>query len=110
VRGEALEPITAAEPSEEDHLQRASSKSVASDWSDRDPTSELEEEDEAEESKGVRKSKRKASQRPKTAEGDLDSDSDFDPAEDEAKRRRTSWQKSGSVGGCRGRPRKNRLV
>ncbi|KAG7271966.1 hypothetical protein CRUP_023846 [Coryphaenoides rupestris] len=40
---------------------------------------------------GLRKSKWKASQRPKTFES---ADKDFDPAEDEAKRRRTSWQKS----------------
>ncbi|CAL8338968.1 unnamed protein product [Lota lota] len=109
VRGKALNQITAAEPAEEGHLKRASSKSIESDWSDSDPISELAE-DEAKKSMGVRKTRRKTSQRPmtfETAEEDLDSDSDFDPAEDKAKKRRTSLQKSGSVGARRGRARNN---
>ncbi|KAJ3602839.1 hypothetical protein NHX12_030584 [Muraenolepis orangiensis] len=109
VRGEA---ITAAEPSEEGHMKRTSSKSIKGEWSDKGPTSELTEEDEPEEHKGMRKSKRKASRRPKnfvTAEKDFNSDSDFDPV-DTAKKRRTSRQKSGSTGGRRGRPRKNAVV
>ncbi|CAL8338962.1 unnamed protein product [Lota lota] len=109
VRGEALDRITAAEPSEEGQLKLASSKDIESDWSDRGPTSEHTEEDEAEEIKGR---KRRASQTPNTlntAEEDFDSDSDFDPAE-EAKKRRKSLQKPGNVGGRRGRRRNSRLV
>ncbi|CAL8280013.1 unnamed protein product [Lota lota] len=90
VRGEALDPTTAAETSEKGHLRRPSSKDIERDWSDRNSTSELTEEDKTEESKEVRKSKRKASQRPKTyyiAEKDFESDSDSNP-EEEAKKRK----------------------
>ncbi|XP_059925735.1 zinc finger protein 69 homolog B-like isoform X1 [Gadus macrocephalus] len=97
VQGDALDRITAAEPSEECPLKLASSKDTESDWSDRDQTSEHTEEDEAEEIKGR---KRKARQ--------TDSDSEFDPSE--AKQRRKSLQKPGNVGGRRGRPRNSRLV
>ena len=97
VQREALDRITAAEPSEECPLKLASSKDIESDWSDGDSTSEHTEKDEAEEIKGR---KRKASQ--------TDSDSDFDPAG--AKKRRKSLQKPGNVGGRRGRQRNSRLV
>ncbi|KAJ3585741.1 hypothetical protein NHX12_014460 [Muraenolepis orangiensis] len=93
---EALDSIMAAEDSKGGHFRRASSESS---WHDRGTTSaELTGKDEAEESKALRK--RKVSRRPKTfdtAEVDFNSDSDFDPAE-EAKKRRTSGQKSRNVG------------
>ena len=66
VQGKALDPITTADTSDEGHLRRPSSKDIDGDWNDRDPTSELTEEDKTEESKGVRKRKWKASHGPKT--------------------------------------------
>ena len=92
VQEEAPDPPTAAETSGKGHLRRDSSGDIDadSDWSDKDPSYELTEEDKAEESKGVRKSKRKASQRSMTdyiVEKDSESDSDSNP-EEEAKRRK----------------------
>ncbi|KAJ3594457.1 hypothetical protein NHX12_003764 [Muraenolepis orangiensis] len=91
VQEEALDPLTAGEPSEEGQSRRAFSKNIESDWSDGDPTSELTEDDEVEEAKAVRKSKLKASNRPMSfyaAEEVLESDSDSDPAEEDTKKRK----------------------
>ena len=89
VLGVATDPA-AAETSGKGHLRRDSSDDIDTDWSDRDPSPELTEEDKTEERKGVRKSKRKVSQRPKTdyiEEKDFESDSDGNP-EEEAKKRK----------------------
>ena len=106
LQGEALDPTTAADTSEEGHLRRATSRNIESDCSDRDQTSEFTEEDEVEETKVLRKGKSKARQSPMATENGSDSD----PTEEEAKERQTRPQTSGKVGRPRGRPRKNPVV